>query len=272
MKELLRLDHVSCGYKDGFTISDISFSLTEGSFAGIIGRNGSGKTTLFRGISGDIPLLSGHIWFDGKDFTQLSLKSKAQQMAIVSQFIDAANLTAEEYVLMGRLPYRQTFQFFDHPEDREIAHHFMNLTDTYKHRHKLMSELSGGEQQMVCIASALSQQPRLLLLDEPTSHLDITHQVRFLNLIQRLNQDMNLSVIMIIHDLTMAAEYCDYLLMMKQGRLCHQGTPEQVLTYQHIEEVYDTVVLVNSNPVSGKPAVFPVSARELNKINRSDEV
>lgn len=126
-----------------------------------------------------------------------------------------------------------------------------------------MTELSGGELQMASIAMALCQRPRLLLLDEPTSHLDITHQIRFMDLVQQLNVELGLTVMMIIHDLTMAAEYCDYLVMMKQEKLFTQGTPDQVLTHQNIEEVYETPVVVGTNPVSGKKAIFPVSRQAM---------
>lgn len=268
MKTLLTLNNISCGYANGFHIRDINFSLSEGSFTGIIGRNGSGKTTLFKGISGDLPLDEGTIWFDGKNLSSLTLREKAQQLSIVSQFSETPNITVEEYVMMGRMPYRKPFQFFDKPEDVEIARHYMHLTNTYHLRDKLMTELSGGEQQMTSIASALCQKPRLLLLDEPTSHLDITHQMRFMNLIQRLNDELRLSVIMIVHDLSLAGEYCDYLVMMKNGRVFRQGAPDEVLTYENIEKAYDTVVIVKTNPVSGKPVVFPVSERKLKTLNR----
>lgn len=267
MKELLTLHAISCGYGNGFHIHDIGFSLSEGAFAGIIGPNGSGKTTLFKGISGDLPLEKGHINFDEKNLSNLSLREKAQKLSIVSQFTETTHITVEEFVMMGRMPYRKPFQFFDKPEDVEIAHHYMHLTNTYRLRAKSMAELSGGEQQMASIASALCQKPRLLLLDEPTSHLDITHQVKFMNLIQRLNEELKLSVIMIVHDLTLAAEYCDYLVMMKNGRIFEKGTPETVLTYENIEKVYDTVVIVKTNPISGKPVVFPVSERRLKNLN-----
>ena len=263
MEKLLTLHDVSCGYGAEFRIQNINFSLSEGTFTGIIGPNGSGKTTLFRGIAGDLPLEKGTIEFAGQDISKLSLKEKARNLSIVSQFTEAATITVEEYVMMGRLPYRPSFQFFDTPEDVEIAHHYMHLTNTYRLRHKSMMELSGGEQQMASIALALCQKPRLLLLDEPTSHLDITHQVKFMNLIQRLNEELRLSVIMIVHDLSLAAEYCDYLIMMKEGQIFEQGTPETVLTYEAIEKVYDTVVIVKINPISGKPVVFPVSGRYL---------
>ncbi len=263
MTPFLDIQNLSCGYGSGFRVHDINLSLTEGSFAGIIGPNGSGKTTLFRGISGALPLKEGYILLEGADLSKLTWREKAQKLAIVSQFSETAELSAEEYVLMGRLPYRQQFQFFDKKEDIEIAHHYMHLTNTYRLRNKSMTELSGGERQMANIASALSQHPRLLLLDEPTSHLDITHQMQFMNLIQRLNEEMKLSVMMIIHDLSLAAEYCDFLLMMKNGTTFCQGAPEEVITYEHIENVYDTVVIVKTNPISGKPVVFPVSEQRL---------
>lgn len=268
MKKLLTLNNFSCGYKNGFSINGISFSLIEGTFTGIIGPNGSGKTTLFRGISGDLPVRSGSVLFEDRDLSLLTLREKAQKIAIVSQFTETTHITVEEYVLMGRMPYRKPFQFFDKAEDIDIAHHYMQLTNTYRLRDKSMAELSGGEQQMASIASALCQNPALLLLDEPTSHLDITHQVKFMNLMQKLNDELKLSVIMIVHDLTLAAEYCDYLIMMKNGRIHRKGSPENVLTYENIEHVYDTVVVVKINPVSGKPVVFPVSERRLRELNR----
>jgi iron complex transport system ATP-binding protein len=128
-----------------------------------------------------------------------------------------------------------------------------------------MNSLSGGEQQLAGIARALTQEPELLLLDEPTSHLDITHQVQILNLIQRLSEELSLTVLMIIHDLNLAGEYCDTLLMMQKGTLRKTGTPHEVLNYLDIEVVYDTVVITRTNPVSGKPVVFLVSEKTMKK-------
>lgn len=268
---IIKIENLRCGYSSGFHINDINFSLTKGLFAGIIGPNGSGKTTLFSGVTGSLPIDKGRVLFDGKDMSKMSLREKAQKLSIVTQFRETTNLTVEEYVLMGRMPYRKQFQFFDTKEDIAIAHHYMNLTNTYRLRTKQMNELSGGEQQMVSIASALSQDPQLLLLDEPTSHLDITHQMQFMNLIQKLNDELSLSVIMIVHDLSLAAEYCDYMVMMKDGEIYNQGTPDVVLTYKQIEEVYNTVVVVKTNPISGKPVVFPISERKLTEYKNGKE-
>ena len=142
---IIEIENLRCGYGDGFHINDINLSLSKGLFTGIIGPNGSGKTTLFKGITGSLPINKGRVLFDGKDMAKLSLREKAQKLSIVAQFRESTNMTVEEYVLMGRMPYRKQFQFFDTKEDIEIAHHYMNLTNTYRLRDKGMTELSGGE-------------------------------------------------------------------------------------------------------------------------------
>jgi len=265
MTNILTIQNLSCGYPK-FQLSDINFDIPKGSFAGIIGPNGSGKTTLFRAITGILPLKSGQIILSGKNLLSFSLRERAQNIAIVSQFIEAGHMSVEDYVLMGRIPYHSRFNFFETDEDFEIARKYMEMTDTWRFKDQLMSELSGGEQQLAGIARALTQQPQLLLLDEPTSHLDITHQVHILNVLQQLNQEMGLSVLMVIHDLNLASEYCDHLILVNQGKIHTQGIPEEVLTFQNIEDVYKTVVVTQSNPLSGKPAIFLASRKVLNEI------
>lgn len=265
MKEFLKLDKVCCGYGSGFMLQELSLSLPKGMFAGIIGPNGSGKTTLFKGISGEISIKKGGITLNGQNVRQMPLKEKARSIAIVNQFPEAVDISVQDYVLMGRLPYRESFQFFETKQDLEIAEKYMKLTQVDGFKHKSMLQLSGGEQQLAAIAQALTQEPDLLLLDEPTSHLDITHQVQVLNLIQKLNESLQLTVLMIIHDLSLAAEYCDYLIMMNNGHIFKQGSPIEVLTYQNIEDVYHTVVITQMNPISKRPAVFLVSDRMLNR-------
>jgi iron complex transport system ATP-binding protein len=263
MSEILEMSGYSCGYPGKFEIKDISLLLKRACFAGIVGPNGSGKTTLFRGIVSELPLLEGSILFEGNDFQSLDLKSRARKIAIVSQHIENIDITVEDYVLLGRFPYFRRFQLFESDEDYRIASYYINLTGIGHLKDKFMNQLSGGEQQLAAIARALTQQPQLLLLDEPTSHLDIGHQVQILNLIQELNKKTGLSVLMILHDLNMAGEYCDFLIMMDRGKVRISGTPEDVLNYQVIEEVYQTIVITINNPVSGKPSVFPVSGNVL---------
>lgn len=263
MKDLFTIQDFKCGYDKKFHIQNITFDLPKGSFAGIIGPNGSGKTTLFRGISGELNTLNGRIQIEGRDLKKMGFKEKARNIAVVSQTIQSVHMSVEEYVLMGRIPYQGRFHFFETKHDLEVAHKYMKLTGVFQHKDKIMSQISGGEQQLAAIARALTQEPNLLLLDEPTSHLDITHQVQVLNLIQRLNKNLGLTVLMNIHDLNLAGEYCDYLILLKNGGLKMKGEPEQVLRYDVIEEVYETVVITRTNPISKKPVVFLVSEKVL---------
>lgn len=262
---ILNIQNLCCGYPK-FKLSDVQFEIPKGSFAGIIGPNGSGKTTLFRAITGTLSIISGKILLNDKNLRSLTPRMRAQNIAIVSQFIDAGEISVEDYVLMGRIPYHSRFSFFESEEDFRISQKYMEMTDTWQFKDRLMSELSGGEQQLAAIARALTQQPELLLLDEPTSHLDITHQVHILNVLQQLNQELGLSVLMVIHDLNLASEYCDRLILVNQGKIHTQGTPEEVLTFQNIEDVYQTVVVTQNNPLSGKPAVFLASQKVLKEI------
>ena len=263
---ILNIQNLCCGYPK-FQLSDICLDMPKGSFAGIIGPNGSGKTTLFRAITGTLGIKSGKIMLGDKNLRTLAPRQRAQNIAIVSQFIDAGDISVEDYVLMGRIPYQSRFSFFESDDDLRIAREYMTMTDTWRFKDQLMSELSGGEQQLAAIARALTQEPELLLLDEPTSHLDITHQVHILNVLQQLNQEMGLSVLMVIHDLNLASEYCDRLILVNQGRIHTQGTPEEVLTFQNIEDVYQTVVVTQPNPLSGKPAVFLATQKVLKEIS-----
>ncbi len=265
MNDFFYIENFSCGYPGKFVLEEVSFEIAKGDFVGIIGPNGSGKTTLFKGISNELPALAGSTRLANRFIQKMNLKEKAQNLAIVTQNIEVGSMTVEEYVLMGRIPYRSHFQFFETVEDIAIAKKYMDLTGVTRLKDKFMNALSGGEQQLAGIARALTQEPELLLLDEPTSHLDITHQVQVLNLIRRLSRELGLTVLMIIHDLNLAGEYCDSLIMMQKGRVRKKGTPSEVLNYADIEAVYDTVVVTRTNPISGKPVVFLVSEEVIQK-------
>jgi len=261
----LDINDFACGYPGGFQLKPVNLSLEKGSITGIIGPNGSGKTTLFRGIIGELQKKSGRVSLKSQDLLSMNRKEKARLLAIVTQDTESIGMTVEEYVLLGRIPHHKSWQFFDSAEDIEIASHYMELTGVIHKRNKKLDHLSGGERQLAAIARALAQEPTLLLLDEPTASLDISHQGQILNLLQKLNQELELSVLMVIHDLNLASEYCDYLTMISNGAVYTQGTPEQVLTYKNIEKVYKSVVVTRTNPISGKPVVFMVSQKSLNK-------
>jgi len=268
MPVFLNINNLKCGYSGSFMLKNIGIELKKGSFTGIIGPNGSGKTTLFKAITGELSIKKGNIFLDDMDISEMTLRQKAQKIAIVSQNTEATDISVEDYVLLGRMPYKKHFQLFENKKDRKLAKKFMELTGVLKYKNKLMSELSGGEQQLAAISRALTQEPDLLLLDEPTSHLDISHQIQILNLIQHLNEKMNLTVLMIIHDLNLASEYCEYLVMMNNGEIFVKGGPWEVLDYKNIEKVYKTVVITHENPLSKKPVVLLVSKKTLNDIKK----
>lgn len=259
----IKVDQLTCGYGSKFRISDISFEVPVGCFTSVIGPNGAGKTTLFRGLAGLLRTDQGRVYIEGGDLAAMTHRQRAQKIAIVNQTVEAGTMSIEEYVLMGRLPYRGAFRFFENQEDYDIAAENMQQTGVWEKKDKPMNRLSGGEQQLAAIARALTQKTNILLLDEPTAHLDIAHQMKVLNLIQRLNAENHLTVLLIIHDLNLASEYSDRLIMLDQGRIVVQGTPEEVITYDYIEKVYNTVVISHKNPISGKPFIFPVSEQAL---------
>lgn len=268
MNDFFSIKELVCGYHQKFHLKSVSFSVARGMLVGIIGPNGCGKTTLFRGITGELTKKAGHVLLNGQDLSGLTLKERACKLAIVSQISDAPEMTVEEYLLMGRIPHHSRYQFFDTTEDYRIVHQYAELTGVFSFMDKQISQLSGGELQLVSITRALVQEPELLLLDEPTSHLDIAHQVQILNLVQQLNENLGLTVLMIVHDLNLASEYCNQLVLMKKGEIVQTGTPEQVLTYENIEKVYDTAVVTQTNPISGNPAVFLVSQKLINRMNK----
>lgn len=262
-----QVNDFSCGYPS-FVIQHINFSIRKGSFSGIIGPNGSGKTTLFKGITSSIKTLHGEIFLNDQNLKDYSLKNRAKHIAIVSQTVDVGEISVQDYVLMGRIPYQSRFQLKESTSDLQLAEKYMELTGVLEYRYKLMTELSGGEQQRAAIARALTQEPDLLLLDEPTSNLDIKHQVRILNLLQRLNEEVGLTVLMVIHDLNLASEYCDWLILFQKGSIYKQGSPQEIITYQNIEDVYQTPIITQENPYSKKPSIFLVSEKMMKSIQK----
>lgn len=253
---MLEIENLLCGYGDRIVLKDVTFKINTGEIAGIIGPNGCGKTTLFRAITKILKPKAGRIIFNGKDVSKVSHRELAKEIAVVSQDEIFEGIDVEEYVLLGRIPHREKFRFFDTKKDIDAAVKAMDMTDVSSFGSRPLSELSGGERQRVFIGRALAQEPRILLLDEPTTHLDIGHQVEILELVKKLNRKQGLTVVSILHDLNLASSYCDRLILMNEGRIFKEGTAEEVLTYQCIEKVYKTVVVVERSRITGRPYVF----------------
>jgi len=264
---ILEIEKVECGYGSNRILRGVDFAVKEGEVIGIIGPNGSGKTTLLRAITRVLPLTAGAVRFKGKPLSAIEPKNLAKEIAVVSQGADAAfsGITVEETVLLGRIPHFTRYQWVEKKADFEIIEEAMRLTGVAGFRERDLANLSGGERQRVFIARALAQKPQLLLLDEPTTHLDITHQVGILDLMRKLNKTLGLTVIMVLHDLNLASEYCNRIALLNEGRIQSSGPPEDVINFQTIEEVYKTLVVVDKSPVSGKPHVFVASEEKRQK-------
>ncbi|MCK9595501.1 MAG: ABC transporter ATP-binding protein [Candidatus Omnitrophica bacterium] len=258
MDALLRIDNVSAGYHHEEVIKSVSLEARPGDFLGLIGPNGSGKTTLLRLATRVLTPAKGEIYFKGRNIFQMDLKEFCRNVAFVSQDIPTDfSFSVLEMVLMGRIPHLKRLQF-ETKKDIKIAEAALEITDTRGLKQKSIDELSAGERQRVVIARALAQEPVLLFLDEPTSHLDIGHQIQAMDLLKKLNRNNNLTIVMVLHDLNLASAYCNRIALINEGAVFKQGTPEEVLTYQNIESVYKTLVLVNSNPITQKPNVVLV--------------
>ena len=258
MNALLRIKNLYGGYHKTEVIKGISMDINAGDFLGIIGPNGSGKTTFFRLITRVLKTSSGSVYLEGTDVLGMDLKEFCRKVAFAGQDIATDfSFTVAEIALMGRIPHLKRLQF-ENKEDMRIADEALSLTDSVSLKDKCIDELSAGECQRVIIARALAQEPRLMLLDEPTSHLDIGHQIQILDLLKRLNRNKGLTIAMILHDLNLASAYCNRIILLDKGKIFRQGAPEEVLTYENIEAVYKTLVLVNKNQITGKPNVMLV--------------
>jgi len=256
--KILSLQAISGGYGREEILKDISFDICAGDFIGILGPNGSGKSTLLRMMSRVLTPCKGRIEFFGKKPYEINLRSFCQRTAFVPQdTLFSFSFTVWEITLMGRIPHLARFQS-ESKKDYAIAEKSLAFTDALHLRNKKINELSSGERQRVIIARALTQEPDLLFLDEPTSHLDICHQIQILDLLKRLNKETGMTIVMVVHDLNLASEYCGRIVLLNEGKIFQHGTPEEVLTYSNIEKVYKTVVLVNKNPLSGKPNIVLV--------------
>jgi iron complex transport system ATP-binding protein len=262
MAPLVEFAGVGFGYprpeharEGGFSVTDVSFAIEAGEIFGVIGPNSAGKTTLLRLLTRVVSADRGEIRLAGRAIRPLAHAELARQIAVVPQEAPRPfPFTVEQLVLMGRYPHGPG-RYFESDEDRAIARAAIAATGVRELAGLPLEQLSGGERQRAMLARALAQQPKLLVLDEPTSHLDLRYQLETAALLRRVNAEQGTTVLLVSHDLDLASEVCDRLLLLDQGRVARVGPPATVLERGVLEAVFRCPVAVDSNPTSGRPLV-----------------
>lgn len=252
----ISIDNLRAGYGGVEILKGISIDIGASEFVGVVGPNGSGKTTLLRSISRALPPVSGSILLDGCDVYSIPAREFAQRVAVVPQdTLVAFDFSVLEVTLMGRSPRLGRFAV-EGVKDTAVAIEALTQTGTVHLKDRSIMALSGGERQRVMVARALAQEPDIILLDEPTSHLDISFQFEIMDLLKRLNNDNGLTVLAVLHDLNLAAQYCDRLVMIGQGQIRADGSPDEVITADKIRRVYGAEVWVRKHPATHRPYVI----------------
>ena len=256
MKEEVKVENLKFSYGNKSILKDISLNFDKGKFYSIIGPNGSGKSTLIKNLSKILPPMANSVFIDKIDISTISNKNLSQKISVIPQDIKIEyDFTVFDVVMMGRSPYKRRFEDFN-VEDEKIVEKYMKATNTWYLKDKLITELSGGESQRVIAARALTQETDIILLDEPTSHLDIQYQIEFLKIFKNLR--MNKVIIAVPHDLNLAATFSDEIILINKGEIISKGTPWQVINKENIKNVYNLSVEVFENPINKCPYIIPI--------------
>ncbi len=253
----LKMQDVTLGYGHKVVVEDVTLQVKPGEMVALVGPNGCGKSTIIRALSRVISPYSGRVLLNGRDISQIPRRDLARRLGVVPQMpLLPSTFTAFEIVLMGRNPHLGLFQY-EGPRDMAIAWQAMEKTSTQHLAQRRIGELSGGEIQCVVIARVLAQETEAILLDEPTANLDIGRQIEVLDLIKGLCRRDGLTVVAALHDLNLAAQYCDRLVLISNGRIHAEGTPGEVINADNIGQVYGSGSYIYTHPLSGLPAVLP---------------
>ncbi|MBW1800767.1 MAG: ABC transporter ATP-binding protein [Deltaproteobacteria bacterium] len=255
MESILNIEKVGFKYDATWALKDIHLRVTTGDVLGIIGPNGSGKSTLLKIMNGLLLPWEGNVLLRDQSIASLKRDAIAREIAMVAQEnYFRFTFSTLEVVLMGRFPHLKRLQF-EGERDLRIALKALEATHSRDLTHRPIHELSGGERQRVLIARALAQEPRVILLDEPTSFLDLKYKREIFQLISSLSNTEGMGVVVVSHDIDLAAQYCRRLVMLRHGKIFKEGSPDEVVTSSNIETVYECPVLVDKNPATGTPRV-----------------
>ena len=263
MTNAVQAQSIGHAFNGQAVLSELTFQVPSGAFFIIIGPNGSGKTTLLKLMTGLLAVQNGQLSVLSRPIGDYTARELARRMAYVPQTVPITfGFSVMQVVMMGRAPHLGMLGF-ESEQGRELAREAMRLAGVDHLAERRLDQLSGGEQQRVFIARAICQQPAIMLLDEPTAALDLSHQVRVMDLMARLKAEQGVTVVMVSHDLNLAAMYADHLLLLDRGRLAGSGTPHDVLRFDLLEKVYGCPLLVDKSPLGDYPIVHLVPGRYL---------
>jgi iron complex transport system ATP-binding protein len=261
---------LSLGYGSHSVVRDLDVVIRDGRITGIVGANACGKSTLLRGLARLLKPTAGTVILDGTDIHRRPTGEVARTLGLLPQQpVVPTGVTVTDLVGRGRYPHQSGFRRWS-PEDDAIVAEALDLTGTIDLADRLVDELSGGQRQRVWIAMALAQHTDLLLLDEPTTYLDLAHQIDVLDLLAELNASRGTTIVMVLHELNLAARYADHLIAMRGGQIRAEGTPDEVITEDIIRDVFSLASRVVLDPVTATPMVLPLSTRRKEPHERLD--
>ena len=251
---------LTISYNDRIAVSHVTLTLDDGEITALVGPNGAGKSTLLRSLNGQVPRTSGAVLLDGEPIEKYNRRTIGRRIAVVAQEAELRfPVTVLEFVLGGRFAWGPNSGWgWETERDLRVASEVLAETELTDLSGRLMNELSGGERQRTVLARALATEASLLLLDEPTANLDLSHQATLLALVRKRCDKRQSSALVVTHDLNLASQFVDRILLMKDGKAVRLGTPQEVLTPELLHEVFGVEVLVDAHPVTGAPRVTPL--------------
>jgi len=249
----LEVESIRVGYENKTIVHDLSLQIPDGKITTIIGSNGCGKSTLLKAITRILKHESGQVILDGQNISKMNTKELAKELAILPQSPESAHgLTVEELVSYGRFPYQRGFGNLSQ-KDKDAIDWALQVTKTEDFRLQSVDALSGGQRQRVWIAMALAQETDIIFLDEPTTYLDMAHQLEVLELLYKLNEEQGRTIVMVLHDLNQAARFSDYIVALSQGELIKFGTAEEVMVPEVLKKVFNIDAVIGQDPRTNKP-------------------
>lgn len=255
---MISCKNLKVGYEEKVIIENLSLNINKGEVVSIIGPNGCGKSTLLKTLSRIIKPMSGGIYIQNESIKNLKSKHISQKVCLLSQHNDApGDLTVEELVYFGRIPHKKWYESKT-KSDEEIVNWAIENTGLKRYKNTPINSLSGGERQRAYIAQALCQKPDILLLDEPTTYLDISYQLEVMELVREINEKFNITIVMVLHELNQASKYSDRLVIMKDGEIVSDGCPREVINKETIKQVYKIECDIDNDPISNKPRIHPI--------------